>query len=39
MADEEKKFEEKEEKEVLKHDEKTGEHDLVSTIAWAFILI
>lgn len=39
MSDEEKKYEEKDEKELLKHDEKTEEHDLISTVAWAFILI
>jgi len=39
MTDEEKKIEEKDEKEVFKHDEKTEEHDLLSSVAWALILI
>ncbi len=39
MPEEEKKIEEKDEKELLKHDEKTEENDVLSTAAWAFILI
>jgi hypothetical protein len=38
MADE-KQVEEKDEKELEKHDEKTEEHDLLSSLAWAFIFI
>ena len=37
MADEEKKIEEKDEKEVLTLDEKTEEYDLLSSVAWALI--
>ena len=36
---EEKHYEEKDEKELNKHDEKTEEGDALSSIAWAFILI
>lgn len=36
---EEKRFNEKEEKELKKHEEKTEENDLPSSLAWAFILI
>jgi hypothetical protein len=36
---EEKQLNEKDEKEVMKHDEKTEENDLLSSLAWAFILI
>lgn len=36
---EEKQFDEKDEKELKKHDEKTEENDLLSSLAWAFILI
>jgi hypothetical protein len=36
---EEKQFNEKDEKELKKHDEKTEENDLLSSLAWAFILI
>jgi len=42
MPEEEKKIDEKDEKdekELLKHDEKTEENDVLSTAAWAFILI
>jgi hypothetical protein len=35
----EKQFDEKDEKELMKHDEKTEENDLLSSLAWAFILI
>lgn len=38
MADE-KKYDEKDEKELEKHDEKVGENDKLGTITWAFILI
>lgn len=38
MADE-KQFEEKDEKELKKHDEKVEENDMLSSISWAFILI
>jgi hypothetical protein len=38
MTDE-KNFDEKDEKEVLKHDEKVEENDRLSSIAWAFILM
>lgn len=38
MSDE-KNFEEKDEKEVLKHDEKVEENDRLSSITWAFILM
>lgn len=36
---EEKHYEEKDEKELYKHDEKAEEGDVLSSIAWAFILI
>lgn len=36
---EDKQFEEKDEKELQKHDEKVEENDVLSTIVWAFILI
>lgn len=36
---EEKNYEEKDEKELYKHDEKTEERDLLSSVVWAFILI
>ncbi len=36
---EEKQYDEKDEKELKKHDEKTEENDLLSSLAWAFILI
>ena len=36
---EEKHYEEKDEKELYKHDEKTEEGDALSSIVWAFILI
>jgi hypothetical protein len=35
----EKQFEEKDEKELMKHDEKVEENDKLSSITWAFILI
>ena len=38
MSDE-KQFEEKDEKEMMKHDEKVEENDRLSSITWAFILI
>jgi len=34
-----KDFEEKDEKEVLKHDEKVEQNDMLSSISWAFILM
>jgi hypothetical protein len=36
---EENKNNEKDEKELKKHDEKTEENDLLSSLAWAFVLI
>ncbi|MCD6577541.1 MAG: hypothetical protein J7K66_05965 [Anaerolineaceae bacterium] len=36
---EEKKYEEKDEKEMMKHDEKVEERDVLSSIAWGFILM
>lgn len=36
---EEKQFNEKDEKELKKHDEKTEDNDLLSSLSWAFILI
>lgn len=36
---EERQYEEKEEKEMMKHDEKVEERDILSSIVWAFILI
>jgi len=36
---EEKQFDEKDEKEMEKHDEKVKERDMLSSITWAFILI
>ncbi len=36
---EEKQFEEKDEKELQKHDEKVEEHDVLHSVVWAFILI
>ena len=36
---EDKQFEEKDEKEILKHDEKAEENDVLASAAWAFILI
>jgi hypothetical protein len=36
---EENKIDEKDEKEIKKHDEKTEENDLLSSLAWAFVLI
>ena len=36
---EERQYEEKEEKEMMKHDEKVEERDMLSSIVWAFILI
>jgi hypothetical protein len=36
---EEKQYEEKDEKELQKHDEKVEGHDRLSSLAWAFILI
>jgi cation transport ATPase len=36
---EERQYDEKEEKEVNKHDEKVEERDMLSSIVWAFILI
>ena len=38
MSDE-KQFEEKDEKEMMKHDEKIEENDSLSSITWAFILM
>jgi len=38
MSDE-KNFEEKDEKEMMKHDEKVEENDKLSSITWAFILM
>jgi len=38
MSDE-MQFEEKDEKEMMKHDEKVEENDRLSSISWAFILI
>ena len=38
MADE-KQYDEKDEKELEKHDEKVEERDMLSSITWAFILI
>ena len=38
MADD-KQYDEKEEKEMQKHDEKVEERDMLSSITWAFILI
>jgi len=35
----EKQFDEKDEKELLKHDEKVKQQDMLSSIAWAAILI
>ena len=36
---EEKNYEEKDEKEMMKHDEKVEENDALSSIVWAFILM
>ncbi|MDO9546928.1 MAG: hypothetical protein Q7J07_09310 [Pelolinea sp.] len=36
---ENKDFEEKDEKEMLKHDEKVEQNDVLSSISWAFILM
>ncbi len=36
---EEKQYNEKDEKELKKHDEKAEDNDLLSTLAWAFILM
>lgn len=36
---EDKQFEEKDEKELMKHDEKAEENDVLSSVVWAFILI
>ncbi len=34
-----KNFEEKDEKEIMKHDEKVEENDVLSSVVWAFILM
>lgn len=36
---EDKNFEEKDEKEIMKHDEKVEENDALSSVVWAFILM
>lgn len=36
---EERKYDEKDEKELQKHDEKVEENDVLSSVVWAFILI
>lgn len=36
---EDKQYEEKDEKELMKHDEKVEENDVLSSVVWAFILI